>query len=218
MEAILRNTITNDWITILVVLSLLFLVLAKNMFYSRFLNFIILPFNNKYIFMYNKKEKLMNWFNLFWGLFLIINFSLFIYLALNILMENDHSSKALAFPWIIGAVIVYIFLKLGLQLGNGYVFGIKNMITEVLFKKLSYFNYSGMIMFLANIILTYILINSKPVVYVAILLILLVNVIGWITILRNYQKLITSYFFYFILYLCALEIAPLILIGSYLKD
>ncbi|MBD1260406.1 DUF4271 domain-containing protein [Maribacter polysiphoniae] len=218
MEAILRNTITNDWITILVVLSLLFLVLAKNVFYSRFLNFIILPFNNKYIFMYNKKEKLMNWFNLFWGLFLIINFSLFIYLALNIIMENDHSSKALAFPWIIGAVIVYIFLKLGLQLGNGYIFGIKKMITEVLFKKLSYFNYSGMIMFLANIILTYILLGSKPVVYVAILLILLVNIIGWITILRNHQKLITSYFFYFILYLCALEIAPLILIGSYLKD
>ncbi|WP_273275380.1 DUF4271 domain-containing protein [Maribacter polysiphoniae] len=218
MEAILRNTITNDWITILVVLSLLFLVLAKNVFYSRFLNFIILPFNNKYIFMYNKKEKLMNWFNLFWGLFLIINFSLFIYLALNIIMENDHSSKALAFPWIIGAVIVYIFLKLGLQLGNGYIFGIKKMITEVLFKKLSYFNYSGMIMFLANIILTYILLASKPVVYVAILLILLVNIIGWITILRNHQKLITSYFFYFILYLCALEIAPLILIGSYLKD
>ncbi|MBD0777071.1 DUF4271 domain-containing protein [Maribacter sp. ANRC-HE7] len=218
MEAILRNTITNDWITILVVLSLLFLVLAKNVFYSRFLNFIILPFNNKYIFMYNKKEKLMNWFNLFWGLFLIINFSLFIYLALNIILENDHSSKTLAFPWILGAVIVYIFLKLGLQLGNGYIFGIKKMITEVLFKKLSYFNYSGMIMFLANIILTYILLGSKPVVYVAILLILLINIIGWITILRNHQKLITSYFFYFILYLCALEIAPLILIGSYLKD
>ncbi|MBD0851525.1 DUF4271 domain-containing protein [Maribacter arenosus] len=218
MEPILRNTLTTDWITFLVILSLIFMVLAKNVFYSRFLNFIILPFNNKYIFMYNKKEKIMNWFNLFWGLFLIINFSLFVYLFLDVFHKTDQISSTLAFPWIIMALILYLFVKLGMQLGNGYIFGIQKMVTEIVFKKLSYFNYSGMIMFLANIFLTYIFVGSKVVVYVAILLILLINVIGWITILRNYQKLITSYFFYFILYLCALEIAPLILIGSYLKD
>ena len=194
------------------------MVIAKNVFYSRFLNFIILPFNNKYIFMYNKKDKIMNWFNLFWGLFLIINFSLFVYLGMNVLIETDQTRQTIPFLWIIGAFVLFLFIKLGMQLGNGYIFGVQKMITEVIFKKLSYFNYSGMIMFLANIILTYILIGSKAVVYVTILLILLVNVIGWITILRNYQKLITGYFFYFILYLCALEIAPLILIGSYLKD
>ena len=218
MEPILRNTLTTDWITFLVILSLIFMVLAKNVFYSRFLNFIILPFNNKYIFMYNKKEKIMNWFNLFWGLFLIINFSLFVYLFLDVFHKTDQISSTLAFPWIIMALILYLFVKLGMQLGNGYIFGIQKMVTEIVFKKLSYFNYSGMIMFLANIFLTYIFVGSKVVVYVAILLILLINVIGWITILRNYQKLITTYFFYFILYLCALEIAPLILIGSYLKD
>ncbi|MBT8297643.1 MAG: DUF4271 domain-containing protein, partial [Maribacter sp.] len=73
MEPILRNIVVTDWITILIFLSLLFVVLVKGVFYTRFLNFIILPFNNKYIFMYNKKEKLLNWFNLFFGLFLIIN-------------------------------------------------------------------------------------------------------------------------------------------------
>jgi hypothetical protein len=168
--------------------------------------------------MYNKKEKVMNWFNLFWGFFLIINFSLFVYLLLDVFHETDEVSSNLEFPWIIAALILYLFVKLGMQLGNGYIFGIQKMITEVVFKKLSYFNYSGMVMFLANIVLTYIFVGSKVVVYVAILLILLINVIGWITIIRNYQKLITGYFFYFILYLCALEIAPLILIGSYLKD
>lgn len=218
MEPLIRTTVATDWITILIVLSLLFLVLAKSVFYSRFLNFIILPFNNKYIFMYNKKEKVMNWFNLFWGLFLIVNFSLFVYLALDVFQVSDLTSNNLAYPWLIAGLILFLFIKLGMQLGNGYIFGIQKMITEVIFKKLSYFNYSGIIMFLANIILTYIFIGSKAVFYVAILLILLVNVIGWITILRNHQKLITNYFFYFILYLCALEIAPLVLIGSYLKD
>ncbi len=218
MEAVLRNIATNDWITILVTISLLFLAVAKRYFYPRFLNFIILPFNNKYIFMYNKKEKLVNWFNLFWGMFLIINFSIFIYLILHIFGATDSVSRSLPFVWIIGAIILYLFLKLGMQLGNGYIFGVQNMITDVVFKKLSYFNYSGMIMFMANIIITYILIDSKPVVYTTIFLIIVVNLIGWVTILRNYQNLISSHFFYFILYLCALEIAPLILIGSYLKN
>lgn len=218
MEAVLRNITPNDWITVLVTLSLVFLVVAKSAFYSRFLNFIILPFNNKYIFMYNKKEKLVNWFNLFWGLFLIINFSIFVYFAKDVFIESTNTPDAKAFPWIIGPLVLFLFVKLGLQLGNAYIFGIQKTITEVVFKKLSYFNYSGMIMFFANIILSYILIDSRIVVYTAILLILLLNIIGWITILRNYQNLITSYFFYFILYLCALEIAPLILIGSYLKN
>ena len=218
MEPLLRNTVATDWITILIILSFLFLVLAKSVFYSRFLNFIILPFNNKYIFMYNKKEKVMNWFNLFWGLFLIVNFSLFVYLALDVFQVSDLTSNNLAYLWLMAGLILFLFIKLGMQLGNGYIFGIQKIITEVIFKKLSYFNYSGIIMFLANIILTYIFIGSKTVFYVAIFLILLVNVIGWITILRNHQKLITNYFFYFILYLCALEIAPFILIGSYLKD
>ena len=218
MEPLLRNIVVMDWITILIFVSLLFVVLAKGVFYTRFLNFIILPFNNKYIFMYNKKEKLLNWFNLFFGLFLIINFSLFLYLGRNILFEPSQNSVIVVFPLILASLVLFLFIKLALQMGNSFIFGTQKTISEVIFKKLSYFNYSGLIMFVANVILTYIAIGSKAVFYVAFLLILLVNVIGWITIIRNHQKFITSNFFYFILYLCALEIAPFILIGSYLID
>ena len=218
MEPILRNIAGIDWITILIFLSLFFVVLAKGAFYTRFLNFIILPFNNKYIFMYNKKEILLNWFNLFFGLFLIINLSLFLYLGMELWTGSAPSSAILVFPLIMGSIVLFLFIKLALQLGNALIFGIQKTITEVIFKKLSYFNYSGLIMFVANVVLTYIAKESKVVFYVAILLILLVNVIGWITILRNHQKYITSNFFYFILYLCALEIAPFIIIGSFLKD
>ncbi|MGB5275379.1 MAG: DUF4271 domain-containing protein, partial [Flavobacteriaceae bacterium] len=71
--------------------------------------------------------------------------------------------------------------------------------------------------FMANAVLSYVFIDSKIVVYVAIFLILLINIIGWSTLLKNHQNFIAGNFFYFILYLCALEIAPLVLIGSYLN-
>ena len=59
MEAVLRTAQTPDWITFLIFASLIFIVSAKGLFYGRYMNFIILPFNNKYIFLYNKKDKLM---------------------------------------------------------------------------------------------------------------------------------------------------------------
>ncbi|MDO6515769.1 DUF4271 domain-containing protein [Zobellia uliginosa] len=218
MEPILRTAGTADWITIILIGSILFLVLAKGLFYSRFLNFIILPFNNKYIFMYSKKERLMNWFHIFFTIFQVINFALFIFLARQILRESTDDIYPFMYPIILACLLGFIVVKIILQLGNGFIFGSIKTIGELIFKKLSYLNYSGIIMFLANVILAYVAQGSKTVVYVAILLILLINVIGWVTVLRNHQKFITNYFFYFILYLCALEISPFVIIGSYLKQ
>ena len=218
MDTILRTADTPDWITILLLSSILLPVLAKRFFYSRFLNFIILPFNNKYIFMYNKKEKLVNWFHMFFTFFQIINFSLFIFLAGNIVLSTAQKSELFIYPVILAGILGFIFLKVVLQLGNGFIFGSNKTVSELIFKKLSYLNYTGIIMFMANLILAYVANDSLLVVFAAIFLILTINIIGWVTLLRNHQKFITGYFFYFILYLCALEISPIIIIGSYLKD
>lgn len=220
MEPILRNIENIDWVTLLIFGSLLLIVIAKSTFYNRFMNFIILPFNNKYIFLYNKKDKLMNWFHIFLTIFQVINFSLFLYLSWKIFFGSleDSSFNSYVFPIILGSLLVFLIAKVFLQLGNGFVFNSNKKIGELIFRKLSYLNHSGLVMLLANITLSYIFIGSKNVVYVAVFLILLINVIGWITLLRNQQKFITNNFIYFILYLCALEIAPLVIIGSYLND
>ncbi|MGB5205974.1 MAG: DUF4271 domain-containing protein [Eudoraea sp.] len=218
MEPVQRVINNIDWITAIIFSSILFMVIAKNLFYQRFLNFIILPFNNKYIFMYNKKDKLLNWFNIFFTLFQLLNFSLFIYLASNILSNSESDLYPVVFSIILGFLFLFLFGKILLQMGGGFVFNNNKIISEFIFKKLSYLNYSSIIMLASNIIIAYVLTDSKIVVFASIFLIVVVNVIGWITIIKNYQKLISSYFFYFILYLCALEIAPFVIIVNYLKD
>ncbi|MGB3149294.1 MAG: DUF4271 domain-containing protein [Maribacter sp.] len=217
MDSIYRTIETNDWITILIFGSLLFVLVAKSLFYSRFLNFIILPFNNKYIFMYKKKEKLFNWFHVFLTFFQIINTSLFIYLFWRIYVSPENSISPFLYPLILIGYFLFLTLKVALQLGNGFIFGSYRTFSELVFKKLSYLNYSAIVLFIANIVLTYIFIDNRIVAMTATLLFILVNLIGWVTVIRNSQKLITNYFFYFILYLCALEIAPLIVMGSFLK-
>ena len=216
MEAITRTIDTADWITIVLLTSIFFLVLAKGFFYTRFLNFIILPFNNKYIFMYSKKDKLFNWFNIFFTVFQLLNCSLFIYLVWNVLGDLDGGYDPRVFFMIAGGLILFLFVKIFLQLGNGFVFNTNRIIGEFVFKKLSYFNYSGLVMFLANIVLVYIFKDSSVVIYIAVGLILFINGMGLSLLLRSHQNFITANFFYFILYLCALEIAPLVIIGSYL--
>ena len=218
MEPVQRVINNIDWITVIIFSSILFMVIAKNLFYNRFLNFIILPFNNKYIFMYNKKDKLLNWFNIFFTIFQLLNFSLFIYLASTILSSSESDLYPVVFSIILGFLFLFLFGKILLQMGGGFVFNNNKIISEFIFKKLSYLNYSSIIMLAANIVLTYVLKDSKIVVFIAIFLIVVVNVVGWITIIKNYQKLISGYFFYFILYLCALEIAPFVIIANYLKD
>ncbi|MCM4150696.1 DUF4271 domain-containing protein [Arenibacter sp. N53] len=218
MEAILRNQYAVDWITVILFCSIFFMVLAKTTYYSRFLNYIILPFNNKYIFLYQKKDKLFNWFSIFFSIFQLLNFSLFIYFINKIFFQSPVEHQFEVYLIICTSLFLFLVIKILLQFGNGFIFNANKTISEIVFKKLSYLNYSGIVMLFANLILNYVLQESKAVVFISILLVFIINTIGWITTLRNHQNFLASNFVYFILYLCALEIAPIIIVGNYLID
>ena len=217
MDAEVRMFENTDWITLVILFSLLLIVIAKQLFQNRFLNFIILPFNNKYIALYSKKDKMRHGFHILLTAFQLLNTSLYIYLSYNVLYKNSDTKGILIFGIVLGMVVIFVIVKLLLQLANGFVFNNVRIISDFIYKKHTYLNYSGLVMLLANVLLTYIAKDSETVVFLSLFLILLINCIGLITILKYHQKLISNYFFYFILYLCALEIAPLIFIANFLK-
>lgn len=218
MEALDRTLFSTDWITGILLLCLLCMVFAKELFYNRFLNFIILPFNNKYIFLYNKKGRLLSGFHLAFSLFQALNIALFAVLAARAWGREAPFGDTLSFLVILGALGSFTLLKIGLQLTSGYLFEREKLISSLIFKKLSYLNYSTLALFGANLLLAYLIPYSKAVVVAGVFGALLVNCIGWFTILKMHQKYLSSHFFYFILYLCALEIAPLVIISFALKS
>ncbi|MGW9684213.1 DUF4271 domain-containing protein [Flagellimonas sp. 2504JD1-5] len=218
MDPIFKVVNSLDWMTIVLFLSMVVLALGKYLFQNRFLNFIILPFNNKYVVLHSKKGRLLNWFHILLTLFQLVNFSLFLFLAVNTFLGLGEDTQLLSFFVIMGGVVLFQLLKLLLQLTKGYIFNTQALIAEILFNKTSYLNYSSLVMFAANVILVYIANHSKIVFYVAFVLIVFINAIGFIKLLKNYQKAIVPNIFYFILYLCTLEIAPLVIVGTYLKD
>ncbi len=218
MEAVERTVLSNDWITGILLLSLLCMVFAKELFYNRFLNFIILPFNNKYIFLHNKKGRLLSGFHLAFSLFQILNLSLFVYLGSLAWGQESRWGSSFVYPVILGGILGFILLKIGMQLIAGYIFDREKLVSSLVFKKISYLNYSTLVLFAANLLLAYLLPQSKTIVLAGFSLALLVNIIGWITILKMHQKYVSTHFFYFILYLCALEIAPLVIISCVLNS
>ena len=218
MNPIYRSIIDLDWITIILIMSLLLLSLGKYFFNNSFFNFIILPFNNKYITLNKNKGKLLQGFHMIMSVFQIVNLTLFICVTRN-LFQNQPTNRYSEF-YLIMAVSLFVFLlvKIGLQIGNGYFFENRELMTELIFEKLSYFNYGGLVAFLGNILTIYIFPGSITVIYMIILLLIIINGIGMIKILRNLQKLIMGNTFYFILYLCTLEISPIAIIISYLNS
>ena len=217
MEVVPRQILNNDWVSALLLLSLVCLVFAKVGFYNRFINFAILPFNNKYIVLYNKKGRLLSGFHLAFSLFQVINLGLFIYLCRDLLPSWTDAGNAWLFLMILTAILVFTLLKIAVQLLGGVIFNAESLVSSVIFKKFSYLNYSALVLFAANLLLTYLLPGSKPVIFTSVFLLLLINSIGWINILKIHQKYIASHLFYFILYLCALEMAPYLIILSWLN-
>ncbi|MEC3964852.1 DUF4271 domain-containing protein [Flagellimonas halotolerans] len=217
MEPIEKTITSLDWMTITLFVGLVVLALGKYLFHKKFLNFIILPFNDKYILLHNKKGQFSHWFHLLLTLFQLINLSLFILLVLNAFDLIPYKKTVLVYLIILGFLALFELVKFSLQMFVGLVFNNLNLVGSLIFSKISYLNYSSIIISIANILLIYITANSKTTIYVALTLIILINGIGMVKLLKNHQKALFPYFMYFILYLCALEIAPLVLIGSYLK-
>jgi len=133
VETIYRNVDSLDWITLVIFTSIIFLATGKYLFKGMFSNFIILPFNNKYVTLNNKKGKLSNWFHLLLTIFQLLNFSLFIFLTKKIIWPQTASSYPMIFVLILGVLIVFLLLKIGLQLVNGFIFDATELVTGLIF-------------------------------------------------------------------------------------
>ncbi|MEJ6623413.1 MAG: DUF4271 domain-containing protein [Flavobacteriaceae bacterium] len=219
METLLRPSFIADWILGVLLLSLLIMVLSKQIHLHRFTLFTNLLTNNKYVLVYNKKKQLLHPFQLLWQLFAILNTSLFLYLNLGLLTIRLGSSSYLSssFILIFLGVAFFVYAKQLAQRLNGVFFNNNRLMKDLTFKKSSYFNYASIILFISNLLFLFLFPNSRILFFVSIGLAFLVILSGWLVIIRNHQKHIINNIFYFILYLCALEIAPFLIIVRIFK-
>jgi len=207
----LREIISNEWYVIFFVICLSILALAKRSFSTRFSDFLLLVGKSKYLKIYAREQKFIDQFDALLFVNLIISLSLFCFLGYSTFVDNVVFNLGTFLKILLG-VGSLILIKILLERLIGSLFEIDPLIDSYLFQKTNYKNFTGLLLLPINILLVFTIPLSANVFYAIFGLIFIINLIGFITSIKTHQKTIINNIFYFILYLCALEIAPYVIL------
>lgn len=206
-----RNIISNELFTVLIVISITIIAVAKLVAPKRFEDFIYVIGNSKYLKIYARDQKFLDKFDALLFFNLVISASIFSYLVYQFVTDTQTISINLLFKLFFG-IGTFILIKVLIERLIGSLFEIDKLIDQYLFQKISYKNYLGLLLLPINALLIFTIKPTLPAFYVIIAVLFIVNIIGVITSFKTHQNTIKHNLFYFILYLCALEIAPYIIL------
>ena len=197
----------KDWATLVFVATFALIVIAKSTFESRFHDYIRIIVSDKYLKIYKESTHLMSGFNVILFIVNIVSLSFFIQIAFH---HFGYGSKTdwVLFVQIFTLLAVFILSKFLIEKIIAETFNIEEIIEEFNLKKVSYRTFIGLLLLPITILLFYCDYSADSLYIGIIVSLLIINAITYLLSLKIYQNLIIAKLFYFILYLCALEIAP----------
>ncbi len=212
MDYSIRLIESTDWATYLLLACFIIFALSKYFYPKRFNEFSMLPLTNQYFFMHGKNDEINHPFNVLLFAAQVICVSIFFYLLLKIINPIEVQSNEWLFLQICTAYSIFVLIKFSLEKIIGNIFSLDEIINNYLYQKLSYRNFLAILLFLANLFLLYVYQPQPMTIFIFCGIIVTLNAIALLYSYRKNGKLILSNFFYFILYLCALEISPYIIL------
>jgi hypothetical protein len=203
----LRVIENKDWATILFVISFATIAITKSAFENRFTDFAKLLYSDKYTNVYKDSNNLKSGFTIALFFVQVISLAFFIQLSLSFF---GYASKTdwILFIQINTLLIFFILSKFLIEKIIGAAFDIEEFIEQFNLQKVIFRTYIGLFILPINIILYYNDAISINFIVFLIAIVLIINILTYLVSIKNYQNIIFAKLFYFILYLCALEIAP----------
>jgi hypothetical protein len=185
----------------------LLIAIAKTAFETRFSEFLRILVSDKYIKIYKDSSHLMSGFTILLFIVQIISVSLFLQIIL------DHYGFVSKYDWISFLRIttffsVFVLSKYLIEKIIATTFNFEEFVEQFNLLKVSYRTFLSLVLLPISIFLFYNKYYADSLIYFIIIMILIINMLTYLVSLKNYQNLIIGNIFYFILYLCALEIAP----------
>lgn len=197
-----------DWVTLIMVGCILIIAILKIIYPKRFDDFIKLPVSNNYFLAKGKSEELRHPFSILLFVIQLISISLFV----NLFFLEKGKANVLLFLQILFVVFVFIIVKTSIEKMIGAIFSIEKLIDHYIYEKLSYRNFLSLLLIITNLIFYF---SIKPALNILLILtgiLFLVNMLILSYSYKNYRSLIFSNLFYFLLYICALEISPYLIL------
>ncbi|MFH6997537.1 DUF4271 domain-containing protein [Flavobacterium sp. FlaQc-57] len=197
----------KDWATLLFVLTFAVVAMTKSAYETRFSEFSKLIFSDKYAKIYRDNNHLKSSFTV--GLFFvqIVSYAFFIQLTMHIFGYASKTDWVL-FIQIATFLLYFILGKFLIEKIVATSFNIDEFADLFNLQKVTYRTYIGVLILPINAVLFY-YDNIPKIIPLAIIGIsLCISLYSYYISIKTYQNAIISKLFYFILYLCALEIAP----------
>lgn len=198
----------KDWATLLFVVAFAVVAMTKSAYETRFSEFSKLIFSDKYAKIYRDNSNMKSSFTI--GLFFvqIISFAFFILLTLNIFDDTIKKTDWILFIQIATFLLYFILAKYLIEKIVATSFNIDDFADLFNLQKVTYRTYIGVLILPINAILFYYDNIPQIIPLVIIGISLCLSLYSYFISIKTYQNVIFSKLFYFILYLCALEIAP----------
>lgn len=211
----LREHVTTEWFTILIVFCLCLLAIGKVYYSKRFSDFIGLLTNSNYLNIYQRDQKFIDQFDALLFVNFVISSSIFGFIGYDEIINNLEFEPLLFFKIAI-LVAGTILIKVLIERLIGSIFEIDELMDAYLFQKTNYKNLIGIVLLVFNVILLFGIKPFKWLLLIMFGLIVILGFIGFFGSVQRHQKLLLGNTFYFILYLCALEIGPYVLLYKFL--
>lgn len=209
-DFVLHERITGgkDWATVLFVLCFAIVAVNRSVFSARFVEFSKLAWSNKYSKIYKDSANLQSWFTISMFFVQVISFAFVLQFVLSEFDLNVQKTSWLTYIQLFTLLTFFILAKFLIEKIVATSFGIEEFNEQFNLQKVNYRAYIGLMLLPVNVVLFYNDNINAIALYIVLGLIVMASVVSYVFSLRNYQNLIFSKIFYFILYLCALEIAP----------
>ena len=203
----LRVVQFDDWYTAIIIASLIIIVSAKILNPSRFRELIN---NSNYLRIYIKDHKFFNLIDILLFTNFCVNAVLIMSLFYSTLNKfNLKFNDFIALSGLLGLVVTAKFL---IEFIIGSIFEIKNITLSHVFQQISTLNVLGIILLPFNALSIYSYPKQLLLFGVIFVISCIIIFYGLIKSIKSYQKLLINNFFYFILYLCTLEIGPYVIL------
>jgi hypothetical protein len=207
MQALDRIDFSNNWLTPVFVFALLLLVVLKISNQQKLSGYFSAIFIKGFIIKKTEeRESLFNTFDIVLLCFSAIVYAVFFSVIAELFL--DVTASFTVFVSAFSFVVVYLILSLVLDVGMANLFEVQNETSYLFLTKIAYLYNTALILFPVLIITTY----SSLGVGVLFMVFALFFLLSMLLLFINNKNLILNKLFYFILYICALEIAPLLFI------
>ena len=211
----IRDILLKDAFTVIILSLIIIITLIKYNNHKKFNSLLKIFWNSFYLKKYKYEKITYYLFDYFLQINFIVSLGLFVFIYNIIYNGNRLSFNFLEFIDIIQIIITFLVLKNLTEIVISWVFNIQWLTNLYLNEKINYNSLIGLIILPINVLILYFFNPSINILFIFIYIILLLKLTAYVNSFILHQKTIKKSWFYFILYLCTLEIIPYLLLYDF---